>query len=255
MKSLSEIALEKYPGDDNISKIKREVFYDTVRTMQLQENSSIAKFDPISIEEFKELFKLNENDVVTNETVFSYCKVVVGLYLLVQEVLKPNVELLKTTYKDSPISIVTNVYDSYNDYWRKLVQGYGSSPKMEALIKYSDGRSSSFWSYPIWDLPDLKSIMHLAYSKYDLYLEQLKSRFIIDYGVKLNYKLDEWKRHNWFYRIYSVDPNMELNYTNKEGLIKFISEYDIKRSITQEYNIFLGNLPKCLEKMLDSIEN
>ncbi len=256
MKSIEEIALSKYPGDNDIAIAQRAVFIETIKSNEINTDIYDHEFTPITESEFKELFKLDEKCKISETSLFLYSKTVVGCYLLADEIFKNNIKIAEIPYKNTLVAIETDIDREWGAAdWRSRVQDISSEPKMSVTFRYIDNdRQINFWSCKISGDTELQTLMSESYSKCRSYIDITNSKYRNKYGVSIDYRLDKYHPNNWFYRMDGIKFETSIPYTNTNGERMLISKYDIRSSIIQQSNIWIGQLPECLSKLIKSIK-
>ena len=164
-------------------------------------------------------------------------------------------KLAEIQYKGKIVSIENNLYDSAgNCHWREAIKGLGSEPLIDVVIEFDDrDRLTSFWELKTWEDGELKLLMQESYNKCTSYIEKINNWYRSNYGVWFYYILDKWKSNHWFYRMYNIEFDTVLTYKDKDGCFKFIKSNEIKQSITQLSNVWVGDLPQSLNNLIKSI--
>lgn len=206
-------------------------------------------------DEFKDVFKLDKNYKIPKATLKQYSLYVKGSYLLY-------IELSKIKY-NKPLAINFNgkkemiVCDvTCNEGWQNFIDPLGN--RMELECRYLDVLSDKsenitpFWTYTKFH-DDAKTVASLAYNSLSEWLIKIRSFYIYKYSVDLKWRNQFIKYGDLHHPIWMDGCNFinKLIVKNPNEIYEFISDYDIKQSITNRYNVFNGDILEPVNKILN----
>ena len=95
--------------------------------------------------------------------------------------------------------------------------------------------------------------MDIAYALGSAELTRLTSQFMSTHGVRMQFRLDKWNSVRWFFRMDGIEFIMPVFYNDEKGISREISKWDIRRSITQLDNVWLGKQHEVVTKILEEL--
>jgi len=197
-------------------------------------------------EEFKKLFELHKDCKVTKATVKSFEKIVLGSYLLHDEIMN-NDKLIPTNRVDGE-KIWLSGYADGRSSWRDHIMGIGSLPHIFVSFRYKkDERSIPFWSCRT---EDIKHDIRIAYSLWEGEMIRIVAKHSAKYGVSMDFDLDEYQSNYWFFRTRDIKIMTPIFYKDEKGHDQQISSWDMRQVITQKSNTFLGRTPKAIQDVI-----
>lgn len=213
-------------------------------------------------EEFKETFKLNANYKIPIATLKQYTKYVVGSYLLWKELSDiANRKPFSIRYNNKVEKIVAYVSDETGTGWQEFVAPLGSRMRLECAYKdgkYYDGteKSTPFWTYTKFD-KDKCSVVSIVYKEFTNELNKIRSKYSSKYRIEMTWRnYLECRASGLMGPIWldGCDFMNELEVRTGKGTCEFIGDYDIKHTITNRNNIWIGNQLPAVKKIIDSIK-
>ncbi len=216
--------------------------------------------DKITASEFKEIFGLHEKCKITKTILNQYTKYLIGSYLFHHELYnlgKNPKNDFKTTLSGMKVILSPSVNDKLD--YQKFVMGL--STKMDISMNYKlqsepDKEFTPFWTHTHFEKQNKSEIVAQALREFaDKILYKLQNKFTLKYGVQLNFRFVGRRRHDveniW---LNSFEFVMDLPYVDENGHYTVITSYEIKQSITNKFNVFVGKMLPPVKRILNQLE-
>lgn len=197
--------------------------------------------------EFNDIFKLDPKCKVNDTFLDIYTNIIIGCYKIKKE-FYDNKKVLNVTFIDGKKYYLFFQPDGSKG-WRELVLGLGSMAHI--FVSYSknkkDGRPTPFWTMSV--TPNIR----IAYSMAEAELHTINAIYSAKYGVKVNFMLDEYQPNYWFFRVHGIKILHTIPYTNEKGETNTLHEYQIRKSITNQDNVWCGTAHKVIDRIISGI--
>lgn len=212
----------------------------------------------ITSKEFKDIFHLDNNCKIPKETLSIFNKQVKGAYLLYLEIF--NIDKKKFKNFDGTPLVTRFIPYNYNNGFQYFIDTSGSCDKFEVCYLDDSGKKIPFWTYNKYS--DNERII-AKNSAYNIFINTILNKLLFKYSkYYIKFKFDNYASEG----SYSVNTHSngkiwwrgikfsELHYIEETGKYNTISSYGIQCMFTNKNNIWNGEIPEPVKRIMDEID-